>query len=318
MDDFWRPRSNPPRNLVRPVPTDPAGLAGPTPGQAKGPYWRRSTPRLYVPSNAPESVEQRILEQSMRLPVGGAVTGWAALRLAGGGFFSGLADDGRTLLDVPLVLPPGRDLRRAAGFTVSRERVPPREVKELHGIRCTTPARATFDEVRRAAGLRAAVVVVDMALAAGVVTFGELEGQLASRAGSPGSALFRAALPLSDRGSRSPQESRLRLIWMLDAGYPKPLCNPGVGDESGSWLGRPDLLSVELGVVGEYDGAFHRDRDRHRADVRRDDLFRRHGLEMFTVVGGDLGNIAFVVDRMRSAVQRAQESRRPWTWTVKR
>jgi hypothetical protein len=40
--------------------------------------------------------EQRILEQSMRLPDGGAVTGWAACRLLGASFFDGLEQDGGT------------------------------------------------------------------------------------------------------------------------------------------------------------------------------------------------------------------------------
>lgn len=254
----------------------------------------------------------------MRLPAGGAVTGWAALRLADAGFFDGFAHDGHTALDVPLRLPPGRDMRRGAGFTVRRERLPPGEVVDRYGIACTTPARATFDAVRQAGNLRSAVVVIDMALAAGIVTRVEIDALLADRAGWSGRALARAAVTLSDHGSRSPQETRMRLIWLLDAGYLRPLCNPAVGDSSGTWIGRPDLLSTELSVVGEYDGAFHRGQARHRSDVRREDLFRRAGLEMFTIVGGDLVNVPLVVDRMKSAVLRAQESPRARSWTLKR
>lgn len=254
----------------------------------------------------------------MRLPQGGAVTGWAALRLAGAGFFDGVAPDGRSIREVPLVLPPGRGMRGGRGFGVHRERLPPEDLVELHGISCTTPARATFDEARWTGDIRDAVVVIDMALAAGVVSTAGLRAFVEARSGWPGSAVVRGALDLSDGGSRSPQETRLRLIWMLDARYPRPRCNPAVGDTAGNWIGRPDLLCEEFGVVGEYDGAFHRSRDRHRADVRREDLFRRAGLEMFTVVGGDLSNVGLVVDRMNAAVARAREAGRLRSWSTRR
>ncbi|WP_457109696.1 hypothetical protein [Marmoricola sp. URHA0025 HA25] len=116
----------------------------------------------------------------------------------------------------------------------------------------------------------------------------------------------------------SPNETRLRLIWRLDAGLPPPRCNWPVADDDGSFIGRPDLLSEDLAVVGEYDGAEHRTRDRHRVDVRRDDLFRRCGLEPFRVVGADLDDVALVVDRIRAAVRRAADSATPRTWRIRR
>lgn len=123
----WQLRTRGPVQLSRPVAVDPTGVEGPTAGQSRGPRWRRAVPGLYVPVAADRDVpEQRILEESMRLPPQGAVTGWAAIRLHGAGYFDGLGRDGKTELPVPLVVPPGVTLGRRAGTTVQRERLTPR------------------------------------------------------------------------------------------------------------------------------------------------------------------------------------------------
>jgi hypothetical protein len=54
------------------------------------------SPGFYLPREIDRDVvEQRILEEAMRLPPGGAVTCWAALRMAGGNFFDGTQDVGK-------------------------------------------------------------------------------------------------------------------------------------------------------------------------------------------------------------------------------
>ena len=101
MANEWSPTA-PRVKVVRPVGIDPVGHEGPTKGQASGPRWRRTSQGLYVPSSVePGLVEQRIVEQGTRLRRG-AITGWAALRLLGGGYFDGLAPDGRTPLRIPI------------------------------------------------------------------------------------------------------------------------------------------------------------------------------------------------------------------------
>ena len=209
----------------------------------------------------------------MRLPPGGVVTGWAALRLAGGGFFDGLGADGRSLLDVPLLLPPGRDIRRGPGFHVRRERLAADEARFLCGVPCAVSLRAAFDEARHRGDLRPAVEVLDLALAARLVD---------------------------------------------GAGLPPPRCNWPVADANGRVIGAPDLLCEELAVVAEFDGAGHRSKARHRVDVRREDLFRRAGLEYVAFVGADLDDVDLVVDRLRAAVDRARRSGVARTWRRKR
>lgn len=313
----FTPRVAPPDLLVRPVPIDPSGSSGPTAAQARGPFWRRSSPGLYVPSAIDRSVvEQRILEESCRKAVE-AVTGWAALRLRGARYFDGLEADGATELDVDLVVPPPRRLRPAAGIRVVREAILPAEIDMVQQVPVTSAARATFDEARKASGLRAAVVVLDTALSAHVTTSAALDVHLGRRAGHRGAQQVRQALRLADDRCLSPKESVLRLIWCLDLGLPRPKMNWPVADAGGRYLGRPDLLSTELAVVGEFDGSAHRSRDRQRDDLRRDDRFRAVGLEPFRVVGADLYDVPIVIARIRQAIERARNSSTPPTWTIK-
>ncbi len=290
-----------------PARIDPTGVSGPTRGQAQRGRWRQCAHGWYVPADVDSVlVEQRILEQAVRLPVGGAVTGWASLRWRGATFFDGAADGGRRVLPVPL-LPGGvGNLRRDPRAQVSRDQLAPHEREYVGGISCTTVTRATFDEMRRAGRLRPAVIALDMAAAAGLTSVAEMRAYVVGRAAWTGVPLVRLALVLATDFSRSPQETRMRLIWVLDAGLPLVLCNRAVFDLEGRLLGYPDLFDPVAGVVGEYNGADHRDRARHQADVAREDRFRDHALEYFTVVADDMHDVGRVVHRMQRTRARAK------------
>ena len=108
----------------------------------------------------------------------------------------------------------------------------------------------------------------------------------------------------------------MRLVWIIDAGLPPPVCNRPIFDLSGRLLGYPDLLDPLAGVVGEYDGADHLARDRRRSDAEREHLFRDHGLEYFELVRGDLQDTPRVVRRMHHTRARARflpPDQRAWT-----
>lgn len=307
----WDPIAPPPRGLVRPVRVDATGSAGPTRGQAAGPRWRRTTKGYYVPADTPQSVEQRVLEHSVLVRDGGVVTGWAALRLHGGNFFDGVAPDGRTELPMPIAAN-GDRLRETAGIRLDRGTLHPAEVVTRHGIRCACVERALFDEMVHRDDVREAAVAMDMTAAAQLTSIARMRRYVTWRAGARGVRLVSAALGLADEGARSPQESRLRMVWEIDAEWERPLTNRAVYDVSGSFLGTPDLLDPVRGVVGEYAGADHRDRARHVSDVRREDLFRRAGLEYVEVVGPDLHDRDLVVDRIHAAGERAGRFPQHW------
>jgi hypothetical protein len=309
----WDPRSPEPRELVVPVPVDPTGRAGPTRGQARGPYWRAIGGGLYVPSDvAAGRVEQRILEASVRLPAGALVSGWAALRLHRVNFCDG-RDRALRELPVPVVVPRTVNVR-VAGVATHRESVPEGERTSRYGVACTTVERALFDAMKWSDDERAAVALADMTFAAHAVRRDDFLAYVAARRGDRGSRRVRAAVALSDDGSLSPPETTMRLVWVLDAGLPAPRCNWYVVDSAGRRVGRPDLLSEELGVVGEYDGAEHAGSRRRSHDATKEDAYRNLGLESFRIVGRDLDDPALVVARMRAAVRRVEESGRPRLW----
>jgi hypothetical protein len=299
------------------VAVDPTGRSGPTQDEATGPRWRRTSRGRYVPASVDGSVpEQRVLEQSARLPEHGAVTGWAALRMAGATFFDGLETDGRTRQPVPLAVGPGTKIRGDASATVSREPLAPGEVVLRHGVPCTRVVRALFDEMRRVPDWREAVVALDMAAAADLVSVRQLTAYVAGHSRWRRTAQVRRALPHASELSRSPNETRLRLIWVLDAGLPAPLVNCEVFTRQGRLLGVADLFDPVAGLVGEFDGADHRGARRHSQDVAREEGFRRAGLEVVTVTGPDLPRRQLVVDRLRSVRARARflpEEDSAWT-----
>lgn len=304
-----------PDGLVFPRAIDPTGANGPTRHQAAGPLYRQTSSGLYVPAGVDTvCVEQRILEQAMRVRRGGAVTGWAALRWRGARYFAGV-DAGGSEQPVPLVVGLAK-LREDPRVTLSQAQIAPTEYTRVGGITCATVQRALFDEMRTAPGVRAAVVALEKVIAAWMISVGLMSRYVLERSGWTGVQQVRDALALATNHSRSPQETLMRLVWLLDACLPRPLCNVPVFSLSGRLLGYPDLLDVELGVVGEYDGAEHKEGKRHRKDVAREQDFRNHGLEYFAVVGGDLGNRPAVVRRMHDARARAIAAHRPRLWTL--
>jgi hypothetical protein len=313
----WSPICPPPGNLVRPVRLDPSGVTGPTRGQARGEKWRRTGHGWYVPAHVLDvRPEQRVLEQSVRLPPGGAITGWAACRLWQANFFDGLFTDGRTRMPVPLVIGPDNHIRSDRHITVSRERLVAEEVVVRFGIPCVRELRALFDAMRFAPDRREAVVAMDMMAAALLVSIRQMRGYAATHARWRGVPQVWGALELASERSKSPNEVRMRMVWELDAGLPRPLVNQPVWDHRGNLLGIADLFDAVAGVVGEYDGADHRSAIRHSKDVDREDRFRRHGLEYFKVTGPDMGQVPRVVSRMHSARSRARwlsPAERPWT-----
>lgn len=269
---------------------------------------------MYVPGEVDGSaVEQRILEQGSRIGVHGAVTGWACLRWRGATFFDGAYRSHD--LPVPLVVGTGL-LRPDPRVRISFEQIGARERELVDGLWVTTPERAVFDEIRRHARLRQAIVDIEMATAAGLVSPDGFRAYLETRNGWTGVAGAREAAEVAGFGCRSPQEVRMALCWMWDAELPRPLCNVPIFDLGGRLIAIVDLLDPVAGCVGEYQGEDHKSGERHRADVARAEKLRAAGLEMFEVVGGDLTDVELVVKRMHAARGRSSylgADERNWT-----
>lgn len=302
----WDPVARPPRELVLPGRLgDPDGP--PTRHQASDPLaWRRTSRGYYVPAHVDGAPpEQRVVEQSVRLPPGGAVTGWAGCRLHGAAFFDGLATDGTTLLPVPLALGVSGRVRRDDAVVLSYHSLATDEVTTRRGVPRAEPLRCLLDHVRLHADAREVVVAVDMLAASRVVGPAAAATYAEGLAGRERTLLLWAA-HLASEAARSPNETRLRLVAELDAGLPRLWVNPVVHDRSGIRLGEVDLLDVEAGLVIEYDGADHRDAGQHSHDVTKEAGLRGVGLEVTRVTGADLRRPTRLVDRLLAARARAR------------
>lgn len=313
----WQPICRPVTGLVLPVPVDPTGRSGPTKSQAAGPGWRQTSRGLHVPAHVDSSVpEQRILEQSMRLPPGGAVTGWGSLRLQLAAFFDGRAFESGALLPVPLAVGRRGGPRGDAAARLIREPLEQHEIVRRQGIPCTVVCRAVFDAMREPDDWRESVVAMDMAAAAGLASIAQVARYTESHRGWRRSRQVTKALGHASERSRSPNETRSRLIWEVDAGLPRPLVNAPIFTRDGKLVAVADLLDPVAGVVGEYDGSDHLRITRRSRDIRREDALRELGLEYFTVMRPDLDDRGGTADRMRATRARAgfvNESERRWT-----
>lgn len=115
---------------------------------------------------------------------------------------------------------PRHNPRPDPAVTISRERLDRGEIVRIGGVPCTRPRRALLDEMRRVRDRHEAVVAMDLMAAAQLVSIGQLEEYAEDhRAWRRASQVFRALAHASEH-SRSPNETRTRLVWEVDAGSP--------------------------------------------------------------------------------------------------
>lgn len=319
MAHRWSP-FRPPERFVTPVHLDPTGRTGPTPGAARGNRWERSSRGFYVPAGTDRTrPAQRIIEAMTGLPSAAALTGWGSVHMHGGAFLDGQAP-GHRRLPVQVRLPPGIHVRPRPGVRLLEG--PIEAVVEIHGVCCLPILPGLFDCMRLRRHVRDAVVDLDMAAAARLTSVGAMQRYVDSRPswrGTPGVPVVRAALRLASDRSASPPETRLRLVWVIDAGLPEPLVNVPVHDRRGNMLGIPDLLDPVAGLAVEYDGDDHRDPARHSDDVDREARLRGVGLEVTRVTGRDLRRTPELVHRLHTARGRARfQPERVRRWVIGR
>jgi hypothetical protein len=259
------------------------------------------------------AVLQRIYDAAELLTPGGAVGGWAAAYLLGVRDLDGRARDGKRLLPVLLLTPTRHHPTPRPGVRVFRSRLEARDVCTADGIRVTSPLRTAFDLARRGSvedGVVALDAVVrDLALDLDAVT--EFFRQHPRHRGVP---VAREALRLVDPGSRSPGESRLRYVWIVEAGLSRPQVNAYVVDPRGEVVAMPDLLDVATGLVAEYDGASHRELGAHTSDNAREEVLESLGLVVVRATSIDVGpGRDALVRRLHDGQDRATRNG-PGTW----
>jgi hypothetical protein len=128
----------------------------------------------------------------------------------------------------------------------------PGDVVELAGIRVTSVLR-TLADLARSAPFEQGVVVLDAALAGGLVDPEQLPDALHRVRRRRGVSLARRVAAFADGRSESVGESRSRVA-IARAGLPPPVPQWEVRDDTGRLVGRVDFGWPEQGVVGEFDG----------------------------------------------------------------
>lgn len=284
-----RPSLPAPAALSGPVLLSEAADLGVSRHELSTSRWRRVAPGVRLHRSLdPLDPMLRIRAVLAWLPGWAALGGWAALHWHGARALDGRTGPaGATPRPILVHIGPDRHLRRRAGIVIDRGRLSDRDIVEVRGTRVASPAKAVFDEMCRG-GAEEGVVVGDAALAVGLTGKDELHDYLARHAKVRGVPKARIAVPLLDGRSRSGPESRLRYVWVVEAGLPHPQVNRGVVDEYGYLAGIADLLDPEAALVGEYDGADHRALARHTADNVREEGFEALNLTVARATSIDL------------------------------
>jgi hypothetical protein len=281
---------------------------GVTEAELRAGLWAQVHPRRYAwAATQPEHPRQRALVAASVCPDDGALGGWAAAFLLGARQLDGSTPDPDEFVPALVCMPRMRRRPWWDGVRPFRSELDAADVADVGGVRVTSPLRTAFDLARLASSLTEAVVALDVMARDLDVDPGEVRAYAAERRRWRGTPRARAATGLVDARSASPQESRFRMLWVLDAGLPRPLCNWPVEDGAGNLLGVVDLLDVDAATAGEYDGAEHAAPERRSLDYARQEDLERHRLTVVRAAGPDLGKYRTrTVQRLRLQHERGR------------
>jgi hypothetical protein len=175
--------------------------------------------------------------------------------------------------------------RRPRGVITRNEAVADDEIGWACKLPVTTPARTAFDLGRHLDRLDA-LVRLDALMRATPFSVEDVQ-QLAERyRGARGLRQLRDLLPLVDGGASSPQETRLRLLFM-DAGLPTPTTQIPICDR-GRLIRMADMGWEDFMVAAEYDGDQHRtSRPQYVKDLRVLPILERMGWHVIRVIKED-------------------------------
>jgi hypothetical protein len=275
---------------------------------------------LFVPSDTSVDNEmQRIVEAVAGAPAGSAATGWAALRWLHARWFAGRTAHGDPL-PVPLAIGDSAHLAPRPGVQLWRDWLFDGDIVHVDGLPITRPERSVCAAALRARSLEDTVRIVCMAMADDLVSLAEIRSYAARIKGRPHTRRLNEAIDLSDENIWSPQEVTLLTRWREQRpGRTPPLCNPPIFDLRGRHLTTPDLLDVEAGVIGQYDGLVHEAIRVRRRDLDVEELCRDLGLEVVTMLSTDLRDLRSFDRRLAAAYERADQRRREHSdraWTL--
>ena len=203
-------------------------------------------PNIHAPKNRILTLRDTTVAAWLWTHRDGVVTGVAASALHGAEWV-----DAAT----PIELIRTTVTRAPCGIVVRNERLAVDETTIVMGLPVATPARAAFD-LGRYQRRGPALARLDALMRAAPFDPEEVMALTARYAGARGVARLRSILPLVDGGAASPQETRLRLMF-IDAGLPWPTTQITVVDRCGRHLRTLDMGWEDYKVAIEYDGEQH-------------------------------------------------------------
>lgn len=269
-----RPPRIPQQLTKRPFSLREALACGVSLSSLKGKAWQRLGHELYCWIGLPNNPIAVLAAWQRRLPraavFGGATAAWLfGLDLA-------------PLDPIEVLVPPRSGIRPQAGLRVRRSEIAAEDSVTIKGLRAASLHRSLPDICLERPGVEA-LVVVDMAVCAGLATTDSLERYCDSISGRAGSRrLRRLAAPAAS--AESPMETRLRWV-LLQGGLPTPEVQTELRDADGRFIGRADLFYPAARLVIEYDGDTHR--DRLVDDNRRQNLLVRAGFQLLRFTASD-------------------------------
>ena len=284
----------PPR-VLRPTTRRSARAEGLTDWHLRHPAVARTSRDTYLPKATSRDLRHRISAVLLGAPPAAVLSHLSAASVWG--------------LQVPLVshdervhltVPPGSRVRSRADRRIHCSDVPAPERRELRGLPVTSPSRTWLD-LAAVVPPAALLAVTDQMLARGFPE-DEFPRILGRSPGRRGVVRARDVLPCADALAGSPMESVLR--WLIhEARLPRPVLQHVVRGGDGAFLGRVDLAWPQMGVLVEFDGDVHRERDVFVNDARRQNGLVLAGWTVLRFTSADvLGRPEWVVATICSAV----------------
>lgn len=220
-------------------------------------WYRSAFPGVKIPKGEVPTLQDRILGAWLWSSRQSIISGVAASALHGADWVD---DDAVIEMRFNCTRPPN-------GIVARNETLFEDEITYVDDLPVTTPARTAFD-LGRFQQRWQALARMDALMRANPFSVEDVKLIAKRRPGARGIRQLRELLPLVDAGAMSPQESRLRLLF-IDAGFPKPTTQIPVFDEDGQLVRILDMGWKEFMVGAEYDGELHRtDRAQYVKDQR--------------------------------------------------
>lgn len=235
---------------------------------------RRPLRGVYVAAQAPDTQLLRAQAVGLVVPRGFVVTDESAAWLAGADM---VLRPNANREPPPLTVFSTEDHHRLRNGLVASgsRRLLRSDVMTVHGVLVTTPLRTALD-LGRLRHRDRAIAALDQLLRLGGFTREDLLAEIERFKGQRGVRQLRYLVRIADGRSESPGESALRLR-CHDVGLVNAAPQQDIFDARGRFLGRVDLLVMELRLILEYDGArWHDELDAPYDEKRRTSMEREH------------------------------------------